>query len=238
MATLYSEIRDDMLGKIEDGTYRDGEILPTELELAKQYGVSRPTIRQATQQLVEEGYLEKRRRRGTMVKASRIKHTFTSQIASFDDEMLANDRMPRTNVIMLKRMVPPAEVAGGLGLEEAEEAFKLVRLRFADEVPHEFSETYIPCSAYPNLDQEDFTKRRLYDVMRDYGDPVVSAHRTLRVVTSDPVSSKLLELSEGSPLVVLQSVGHNEQGEPREYTTATYQGEGNIFEFDVKLKGR
>lgn len=235
MPTLYAEIHDDILKKIEDGTYRGGEIIPSENELAKQYGVSRPTIRQATKLLAEEGYLEKRRRRGTIVTRTKIKHTFTSRIASFDDEMIANDRMPHTNVLMLRRSEPPVEVAEGLQLEEGEDVFKLVRLRFANETPHEFAETYIPCDAYPGLDKEDFAKRRLYDVMRDYNDPVVSAHRSLRVVTADAVSSKLLELPEGAPLVVLQSVGFNENGEPREYTTATYQGEGNVFEFDVKL---
>ena len=57
MATLYSSIKDDLLAKIKDGTYKEGDIIPPEVELAKSYGVSRPTIRQALQILANDGYI-------------------------------------------------------------------------------------------------------------------------------------------------------------------------------------
>ena len=237
MGTLYSDIRDDLLGKIKRGVYREGEVIPSEVELAKQYGVSRPTIRQATQALVDDGYLERRRRRGTIVRHPRISHSFTSRISSFEDEMRANSKMPRTNVLMLRRMKPTEEVAKELALKEGEEVFKLVRLRFADDRPHEFSESYVPCEAYPDFDTNDFTKRKMYDVMREAGDPVVAAHRRLEVVKADPYSSTLLEVDEDDPLVILRSVDYDEACEPREYTIATYQGEANIFDFYVELGG-
>lgn len=237
MATLYSDIREDLLAKIKKGVYKEGEVIPSEVELARQYGVSRPTIRQATQALVDDGYLERRRRRGTIVRRPRISHSFTSRISSFDDEMRANAKMPRTNVLMLRRMKPPEAVAKGLELAEGDEVFKLVRLRFADDRPHEFSESYVPVSAYPDFDRSDFTKRKMYDVMREAGDPVVAAHRRLEVRKADAYSSTLLEAEEGDPLVILTSVGYDEQECPREYTIATYRGEENIFDFYVRLGG-
>lgn len=44
MQTLYIAIRDELLARIEDGTYPVGSTIPTELELAEAYGVSRPTV--------------------------------------------------------------------------------------------------------------------------------------------------------------------------------------------------
>ena len=72
MATLYSSIKDDLLAKIKDGTYKEGDIIPPEVELAKSYGVSRPTIRQALQILANDGYIEKRKRRGTIVTKPKV----------------------------------------------------------------------------------------------------------------------------------------------------------------------
>ena len=61
---LYEDISNDLLAKIKDGTYQEGQRIPSEQELAQAYGVSRPTVRQALQPLVDDGYLDRRRRRG------------------------------------------------------------------------------------------------------------------------------------------------------------------------------
>ena len=59
MSTLYLQIKDDILKKIESGQYKQDQTIPTELELASYYQVSRPTIRHAIELLVDQGYLEK-----------------------------------------------------------------------------------------------------------------------------------------------------------------------------------
>ncbi len=61
---LYEDISNDLLAKIKDGTYQEGQRIPSEKDLAQDYGVSRPTVRQALQLLVDDGYLDRRRRRG------------------------------------------------------------------------------------------------------------------------------------------------------------------------------
>ncbi len=84
---LHKKIRQDILNKIETNEYSENQLIPTELELAEIYGVSRPTIRQAIQALVNEGYLEKRKRRGTIVRKPKIQQEFTHVIESYDSEM-------------------------------------------------------------------------------------------------------------------------------------------------------
>ena len=84
MATLYSSIKDDLLAKIKDGTYKGGDIIPPEVELAKSYGVSRPTIRQALQILANDGYIEKRKRRGTIVTKPKVSQGLTMGVRSFE----------------------------------------------------------------------------------------------------------------------------------------------------------
>ena len=67
MGAFYLDIKKDLLDKILSGVYQQGSIIPNEYELAEIYNVSRPTIRKAVQILVDEGYLEKRKKRGTIV---------------------------------------------------------------------------------------------------------------------------------------------------------------------------
>jgi len=60
---LHKKIRMDLLEKIHTGVYQENDIIPTELELSEAYDVSRPTVRQAIQALVNEGYLERRKKK-------------------------------------------------------------------------------------------------------------------------------------------------------------------------------
>ena len=84
---LYDNIKEDILGKIKNGTYPVGETIPSELELAESYGVSRATVRQALQILAADGYVEKRRRRGTIVTKPKVEQSFTMSVRSFEDAM-------------------------------------------------------------------------------------------------------------------------------------------------------
>ena len=72
---LYDNIKEDILDKIKNGTYPIGETIPSELELAESYGVSRATVRQALQILAADGYVEKRRRRGTIVTKPKVEQS-------------------------------------------------------------------------------------------------------------------------------------------------------------------
>ncbi len=69
---LHQQIENDLRQKIQDGTYPEQQLIPKEIELAQYYQVSRPTVRQAVQTLVDQGFLEKRKRRGTLVKRAKI----------------------------------------------------------------------------------------------------------------------------------------------------------------------
>ena len=66
---VYIQIHDQIKANIENETYKIGDRLPSERELAKQFGVSRMTLRQAIQTLADEGILERKIGSGTYVTA-------------------------------------------------------------------------------------------------------------------------------------------------------------------------
>lgn len=231
--TLYDQIKDDLLSKIKDGTYPEGQTIPSELELAEMYGVSRPTIRQALQILVSDGYLEKRRRRGTVVTKPKVSQSFTMSISSFEDAMRLAGRLPKTKVLMFKRERAHAEVEKRLELARGQDVFKLVRLRYADDLPNVFVESYIPCTLYPGLDSFDFNESSLYAAMDTCGNPVMTARRRLEVIKADGAAAALLDVEAGDPLLLFHTVARDANGTAVEYSVATYRGESNSFELNV-----
>lgn len=231
--TLYDQIKDDLLSKIKDGTYPEGQTIPSELELAEIYGVSRPTIRQALQILVSDGYLEKRRRRGTVVTKPKVSQSFTMSISSFEDAMRLAGRLPKTKVLVFKRERANAEVEKRLELTLGQDVFKLVRLRYADDLPNVFVESYIPCALYPGLDSFDFNESSLYAAMDACGNPVMTARRRLEVIKADGAAAALLDVEAGDPLLLFHTVARDASGTAVEYSVATYRGESNSFELNV-----
>lgn len=232
--TLYDQIKEDLLAKIKDGSYPVGETIPSEVQLCDMYGVSRSTIRQAMQSLVSEGYLEKRRRRGTVVTLPKVDQAFAMRIMSFEDEMKRAGHIPRTKVLTRKRIKATPEVAERLELSTHDEVYKLVRLRYADDIPNVFVESYVPCRPYPDLENVDFETTSLYFAMRESGNPVERAHRHLEVAKADITTAALLDCEEGDPLIIFQTVARDSMGSPVEYSVATYRGESNSFDFEVR----
>lgn len=231
--TLYDQVKDRILAKIKDGTYAVGDTIPSELELAEQYDVSRATIRQAVQILVSKGYLEKRRRRGTIVTEPKINQSFTMTISSFEDAMRLAGRMPRTKALLFKREQANRSVAQALELAHDEEVYKLVRLRYADETPNVFVESYIPTRLYPSLDQFDFNQTSLYEAMEQCGSRIMTANRRMEAINADGPTAALLDIEDGEALMLFHTVARNAAGEAAEYSIATYRGKSNTFEINV-----
>ena len=65
---LYHQLAALLTERIESGELSVGERLPSEPELSRQHGIGRPTVRQATELLVQRGLIERRRGSGTYVR--------------------------------------------------------------------------------------------------------------------------------------------------------------------------
>ncbi|WEV39745.1 GntR family transcriptional regulator [Lactobacillus sp. ESL0681] len=230
----YKIIADDLLQKIQTGIYPLGTIIPAETELAQKYQVSRPTVRQAISNLVNQGYLERRRKRGTLVKKTKIEQEFTHLIESYSSEMSAKGMYPKTNLLYFKAEAAKAEVANSLHIKEAEPVFKLVRLRYANDQPTVLVTTYIPQKRVPELIKYDFAKDSLYKVLEKYDLKVTHVIRKLEVLEADETIASLLNVAQGKPIFNFHTQGMTIDEQPIEYSIAKYRGDINSFVIDVQ----
>lgn len=231
---LYKKIEQDLLNKIKAGTYAENELIPTELELAEEYDVSRPTVRQAVQTLVDAGYLEKRKKRGTIVKRPKIQQEFTKVIESFDSEMNRKGLVPKTKVIAFRKDTANEEVAENLEIPEGEDVYKLIRLRYAGEKPTVLVTTYIPKMIFEDLEEVDFSTNLLYKTFDEKGYPVKTVSRRLDVIQADDTVSDLLDVEVGAPLFYFHTRGFAAGKVPVEYSISKYRGDTNSFVFEIK----
>ena len=123
---LYFQIAENLRRAIEEGTLKPGERLDNELDLTERLGVSRPTVRQAVQRLVEQGLVVRRRGLGTVVVAPRILRSVA--LTSLYDDLSATHRHPATTVLAAREVEADDDVAKALSLPSGSAVLYLERL--------------------------------------------------------------------------------------------------------------
>lgn len=226
---LYYQLRLLLLKEIEAGTYAENIPLPTEVELAKKFNISRPTVRQAIGSLAKEGRLTRIKGQGTFVIYPKIKQEFIHEIDSYNSEMIKKGILPTTKVLSFQCIKSTDEISKALALSQGSEVFELSRLRFADQEPIVLSTTYLPQQIFPDLLQKDFTKESLYQVLEKAHISIKKVTRLLEVQLPSKDECELLKIKSPIPLFYFRSTSYIANGTPIEYSIAKYRGDKNKF---------
>jgi len=226
-------IEKDLLSKIEDGTYKQNTIIPKETELVEIYNVSRPTVRQAVQSLVDKGLLARRKKRGTIVLRNKISQEFTHVIESFNAEAKNKGLSPKTSVLSLQKESPSQDVIEHLNIDSNDSVIKLIRLRYVDNQPIVLVTSYLPFKYFSKLESFDFENGSLYSALEKEGYPVINVHRKLEVESADETVADMLNINENDPIFYFHTVGYAKNKIPVEYSIARYRGDINSFEISI-----
>ena len=231
---LYYQLKQQMLNMIENGTLSEDDMLPPENELCILLEVSRPTIRQAFNELVSEGHLERFRGRGTFVSKPKIEAHFFSKLESFNDEIRAKNMTPHTKVLALEKLTGHHDVENRLKLEPGSPLILLSRLRLADDVPLVYVDTYLPYDEYSGLLDVDFNEKSLYSTLEEiYKVRVKHVSRRIEAVNARRREASLLNISVNKAISLVKTIGSDENKKAIEYSVARYRGDMNVF--DVEL---
>jgi GntR family transcriptional regulator len=228
---LYYQLKRQLLALIEGGQLKDGDMIPSEKELSELLEVSRPTLRQALGELVNEGCLRRHKGRGTFVAKAKVEERFLSKLESFDEEMRQKGMAPRTQVLDLKQAGGNGEAAEQLMLPPDEPFIWLRRLRFADGIPLVCVETFLSYRDYPELMAVDYARRSLYASMEAlYGLRVDRVKRVIETVNIKKQEAILLQIPAGQAAFLVKTRAFAAGGErPVEFSVAHYRGDLNKF---------
>lgn len=227
----YRQIEDQLHDLIRAETLRPGDRMPPERDLARRFGVSRMTLRQALDALVRRGLLARNGRRGTFVAAPKVEQDLRV-LRSYPDELHGQGRAASTRLLGRNVVAAPARVAAALRLPAGACVIELERLRSADGLPFVAETSWLPAELFPVIGA-GFRDGSLWDAMSVAGHTVARAIERLEPVVAGPAEAALLHVAEGSPLMLVERTSFDRAGRPLEFAVATTRGDRATFIVEV-----
>ncbi|MDI3405285.1 GntR family transcriptional regulator [Streptomyces sp. B-S-A6] len=230
---LYFQLAQQLEAAIEQGRLAPGSLLGNEIELAKGLGLSRPTVRQAIQSLVDKGLLVRRRGVGTQVVHSQVKRPL--ELSSLYDDLEAAGQRPATRVVRNAVEPASAEVAAALGLAEGADVHRVERLRFAHDEPVAYLTNHLPVGPFlPESARLETTG--LYRLMRAAGITLHSARQTVGARAATESEGRLLAEPAGAPLLTMARTTFDDTGRAVEFGSHIYRASRYSFEFQLLVR--
>ena len=122
---VFQRIKDHLLAEIQAGTWREGDVIPSEQELAKQFNVSRMTVNRAVRELTAEQVLTRVQGSGTFVAQRKYQATLV-EIKSIADEVRARGHVHRSELHKLERCKATELLAGEFAVSDGHLLFHSV----------------------------------------------------------------------------------------------------------------
>jgi DNA-binding GntR family transcriptional regulator len=225
---LYFQISENLKRAIEDGTLQPGDRLDNELDLTERLGVSRPTVRQAVQRLVEQGLVIRKRGLGTVVQPPRILRSVA--LTSLYDDLLASHRHPETTVLSVGQHEADGEVAAALALPEGAPVLSLERLRLADGTPLALMHNFLPAGILEDGPLEGvLSKSGLYELLRRRGIQMQAGEQVIGARQATAREAGLLQAARGATVLTMVRTSSDAAGKPVEHGRHAYLAERYSF---------
>lgn len=213
---LYYQLQTILNAKIDNGDWQPGDLIPTENELIKMYNVSRTTVREAINALVNEGKLEKRQGRGTTVCKPKIVETL-GHLTGFSEEMINKGYEPGAKLLLEERIVAPDKVAEKLNLAKGAEVYHIKRVRLANNEPIAIEQTYWPLEIAQYFAGEDLSTAAFYSLIENNGVQLKDAEEFISASAASKEHAQHLDIKENTPLLKLERITYSLRGVPVEY---------------------
>lgn len=232
---LYYQLKTILLEYIREEHSNAQEPIPTEVEISEYFGISRPTVRQAINELVVEGYLYRVKAKGTFLSKPKITQDFLLTLDSFNNEMRKKGLIPSTKILQREVVKCDDKIAQTLKLQTGSDVIKLTRLRSANNEPIVFVITYVPYNICPMLMESDLQNESLYEIIeKECGKLIANATRSLECIIAGEFEAKLLNIEKGVPVQYFESIVYLEDGTPVEYSLAKYRSDRSKFTFELR----
>ncbi len=231
---LYYQLYEILYDQIQEGIWQPEDMLPTESELVERYNLSRATVRQAFEMLVNQGLVYRRQGRGTFVSRPAFEQNL-NRIISFWEDMKQRGLKPGTIVLSSELIQAPDDVLESLEIEPGQELASLVRLRLADDEPLSMEHSLLVHDLCPGVLDQDYANNSLRKMLADqYNIRIVSAKQTIRAVPATKQLAELLDIDVASPLLHIARISYAETGTPIEYLRINLRGDRYAFHTELR----
>lgn len=197
----FQQIKDFLIEKIESREWSVGAKVPTEAELCEQFSVSRMTVNKAVRDLVNEGWLERTPRLGTFV-SQRKAESPLMDIRNIAEEISDRGQVHHSEIITLRSIQAPEDVAMRLGIMLGSEVFKSEIVHFADEVPIQVELRWVNPAFAPDYLNQDFSLMTPNQYLVSQC-PVSIIEHTVEAILPPAHIANLLQIETNQPCLLL-----------------------------------
>ncbi|WP_414651972.1 MULTISPECIES: GntR family transcriptional regulator [Gordonia] len=225
----YVRVRTELEHVLAD--LEEGDSVPSERVLSERFSVARETVRQALQELLVEGRIE-RRGRGTVVSAPKMVQPLS--LKSYTEGARQFGRVPSRIMVTFADAVPDESVCAGLGLAPGSTVMHLERVLLADGQKLGLESTFLPKERFGHFYETFDPETSLYTAIRAEGVTFASAEERIETALPSPRQAQLLETSTAMPMLLLRRRSFDAAGLPVEVVWSLFRGDRIAFEATLR----
>ena len=223
---LYQQIKGLILQSLQQGEWKPGEAIPSEMELAARFRVSQGTVRKAIDELAAENLVMRRQGKGTFVATHAEQHVQYRFLRLLPDTGDARVEGPaQRTVIDCRRVRASADVARALALRSGDAVMQAKRILSFAGVPTILEDIWLPGQAFKGLTAEQLANYQgpTYAMFElDFGVRMVRAQEKIRAVLPDAEQAQLLQITANTPLLSVERIAYTYNDVPMELRRGLY----------------
>lgn len=229
---LYIQVKNILVERIQQGQWAANTLIPTEQKLIKEFKVSRTTIRQAINVLVQNGLLEKKQGKGTVVKAQNLTGHL-GKLKGFAEEVREKGQNPHSKVIRSEYKSTFFQEQQALQVREDDTILLIERIRFADQKPIAIERTTWPKEIGDLILEHDLDKANFYEVLESRNIYLKNAKEEIRAINATIEEADLLGIRPGEALLEMTRLSYGMNDRPIEFTRTKYRSD--MYQYSIEL---
>lgn len=224
---LYQQIKVLILQSLQDGEWKPGDVIPSEMELAARFRVSQGTVRKAIDELAAENLVVRRQGKGTFVAThaeQQVQYRFLRLLPDSGDS--SKEGPAQRRIIECKRLRAPADIARALGLRSGDAVLHVRRVLSFQQVPTILEDLWLPAAPFKGLTAERLDSYRgpMYALFEtEFGVRMVRAEERIRALAASEPACELLKVKAGEPLLSVERTAFTYNDLPRELRRGLYR---------------
>jgi len=230
---IYYQLESFIKNQIEAGFILPGETIPSEREYAESYGISRMTVRQAINSLVNDGLLYRKKGSGTFVSQKKIEQPLQG-LTSFTEDMKKRGMTPTSKLIHFEVVSANRFIANELKISEYAPVYEIKRIRLADGEPMALETNYLSANLVKGLTEDEVNASIYSYVEKKLGLQITHAEQLIESVRASEEHEKLLNIEKDHPMLYIQRNTFLHDGTPLELVKSVYRGDR--YKFQIKME--
>ena len=233
---LYYQLETILRKRISSGELARGDLLPSEGALAKEYNMSRITVRQALSSLESDGLIVRKRGKGTFVSK---KHTYleSPKFTGFIEDLISMGIRTTSKILDISMVEGPQNIQEHLELEVGTQLFRIEKIRLVEGSPFSYVLNYLPPDIGQKIKKEDLIAKPLLMILEDdLGIKATEAVQSIEATIADTHVAPLLRIRVGDPLLKVERTVFDVNHKPVEYVSVLYRADKYFYTVNLRRK--